>query len=99
MGPIPDWLDTVQINRILKSYLPYECGFEAFGMPGCNSDVVIICLAILFIVFDLETAFLIPWVCIEGSRDAGFVVMAICFFVELFIGFVYLWKKGALEWE
>ncbi len=78
---------------------PYECGFEAFEDARMPFDVRYYLLAILFIVFDLETAFLIPWgVALKDLGMQGFVVMAL-FLVELFIGFVYLWKKGALEWE
>ena len=78
---------------------PYECGFEAFEDARMQFDVRYYLLAILFIIFDLETAFLIPWgVALKDLGMQGFVVMAI-FLVELFIGFIYLWKKGALEWE
>ncbi len=78
---------------------PYECGFEAFEDARMQFDVRYYLLAILFIVFDLETAFLIPWgVALKDLGFQGFVVMAV-FLIELFIGFVYLWKKGALEWE
>lgn len=78
---------------------PYECGFEAFEDARMKFDVRYYLVAILFIIFDLEIAFLFPWAVI--FRDLGlygFVVMSI-FLGILIIGFIYEWKKGALEWE
>ncbi|WP_018149749.1 NADH-quinone oxidoreductase subunit A [Leeia oryzae] len=77
----------------------YECGFVAFEDARMQFDVRYYLVAILFIVFDLETAFLIPWaISIKEIGMLGFVSMLI-FIAEFVIGFVYLWKKGALEWE
>ena len=77
----------------------YECGFEAFDDSRMKFDVRFYLVAILFIIFDLEIAFLFPWAISLGSIGAlGFWSMMI-FLAVLTIGFVYEWKKGALEWE
>ena len=78
---------------------PYECGFEAFEDSRMRFDVRYYLVAILFILFDLETAFLFPWA--VSLRDTGFVgfLIGLEFVVVLTIGFVYMWKKGALDWE
>jgi len=78
---------------------PYECGFEAFGDARRQFDVRFYLVAILFIIFDLEVAFLFPWaVSLGGIGVFGFWSMMV-FLGVLTIGFVYEWKKGALEWE
>jgi NADH-quinone oxidoreductase subunit A len=78
---------------------PYECGFEAFEDSRMKFDVRFYLVAILFIIFDLEIAFLFPWaVALEHIGMFGFVAMAV-FLGILVIGFIYEWKKGALEWE
>ncbi len=78
---------------------PYECGFEAFEDARMKFDVRYYLVAILFILFDLEIAFLFPWaVVLPDIGFAGFVAMMI-FLLILVVGFVYEWKKGALEWE
>ena len=78
---------------------PYECGFEAFEDSRMKFDVRYYLVAILFIIFDLEIAFLFPWaVVLEDIGLFGFAAMAI-FLGVLVIGFIYEWKKGALEWE
>jgi len=78
---------------------PYECGFEAFEDSRMQFDVRYYLVAILFIIFDLEIAFLFPWaVVLEDLGAAGFLAMAI-FLAVLVIGFIYEWKKGALQWE
>ncbi|UCE88761.1 MAG: NADH-quinone oxidoreductase subunit A [Pseudomonadota bacterium] len=78
---------------------PYECGFEAFEDSRMKFDVRYYLVAILFIIFDLEIAFLFPWaVVLDEIGLFGFVAMAI-FIGILVIGFIYEWKKGALEWE
>ncbi len=77
----------------------YECGFDAFGDARQKFDVRFYLVAILFIIFDLEVAFLFPWaVSLGGIGLFGFWSMMI-FLGVLTIGFVYEWKKGALEWE
>ncbi len=78
---------------------PYECGFEAFEDTRTQFDVRFYLVAILFIIFDLEIAFFIPWaVVMDKLGGIGFAAMSV-FVLELLIGFIYLWKKGALEWE
>jgi len=78
---------------------PYECGFEAFQDARMKFDVRYYLVAILFILFDLEIAFLFPWAVALGDIGvAGFVAMML-FLGILVVGFVYEWMKGALEWE
>jgi len=78
---------------------PYECGFEAFEDARMKFDVRYYLISILFIIFDLEIAFLFPWAVVFKSLGAvGFIEM-IVFLLLLLLGFVYCWKKGALEWE
>ena len=78
---------------------PYECGFEAFEDARMKFDVRYYLIAILFIVFDLEIAFIVPWALVlDNLALSGFIAMAI-FLLELLVGLVYAWKKGALEWE
>ena len=77
----------------------YECGFEAFGDSRMQFDVRFYLVAILFIIFDLEIAFLFPWAISLGQIGLfGFVSMMIFLFI-LTVGFIYEWKKGALDWE
>jgi NADH-quinone oxidoreductase subunit A len=84
---------------------PYECGFEAFEDARMKFDVRFYLIAILFILFDLEIAFLFPWASIfkdivatESIKMFGFVEMLV-FIAILVVGYVYAWAKGALEWE
>lgn len=78
---------------------PYECGFEAFEDSRMKFDVRYYLVAILFIIFDLEIAFLFPWaVVLQEIGMFGFLSMML-FLGILIIGFIYEWKKGALEWE
>ena len=77
----------------------YECGFEAFDDARSRFDVRFYLVAILFIIFDLEVAFLFPWAVSLGETGVfGFWSMVV-FLVILTIGFIYEWRKGALEWE
>lgn len=77
----------------------YECGFDPFSDARGKFDVRFYLVAILFIIFDLEVAFLFPWaITLKEIGDFGFWSMMI-FLVVLTIGFAYEWKKGALEWE
>ena len=77
----------------------YECGFEPFNDSRMEFDVRIYLVAILFIIFDLEIAFLFPWAISLGSIGLlGFISMMIFLFI-LTVGFIYEWKKGSLEWE
>ena len=78
---------------------PYECGFEAFEDARMRFDVRYYLVAILFILFDLEIAFLFPWaIVLDDIGLFGFVAMVV-FLLILVVGFVYEWKKGALEWD
>nr|CAA6829981.1 MAG: NADH ubiquinone oxidoreductase chain A (EC [uncultured Thiotrichaceae bacterium] len=78
---------------------PFECGFEAFEDSRIQFDIRYYLVAILFIIFDLEIAFLFPWaVALDTIGTTGLLAMAV-FLGVLVIGFIYEWKKGALEWE
>ncbi|HMB72210.1 MAG TPA: NADH-quinone oxidoreductase subunit A [Gammaproteobacteria bacterium] len=78
---------------------PYECGFEAFEDTRMRFDVRYYLVAILFIIFDLEIAFLVPWaVALDRIGVVGIVAMGI-FLAVLVVGFIYEWRKGALEWD
>ena len=78
---------------------PYECGFEPFEDSRMKFDVRYYLVAILFIIFDLEIAFLFPWaVSLDAIGMVGLAAMAI-FLTVLVVGFIYEWKKGALEWD
>lgn len=78
---------------------PYECGFEAFEDSRMKFDVRYYLVAILFIIFDLEIAFLFPWaVSLDSIGGFGLLAMAL-FLTVLIVGFIYEWKKGALEWD
>ena len=101
----------ISIAAVLASYLagrqrpdaeklaPYECGFDAFDDTHHKFDVRFYLVAILFIIFDLEVAFLFPWAVSLGAIGmVGFWSM-IVFLGVLTVGFIYEWKKGALEWE
>ena len=94
------------VSRLTGSNRPYpdklteyECGFPAFEDSRAQFDVRFYLVAILFIVFDIEAAYLFPWaVSLYGAGWAAWIAMMI-FLVELALGFAYAWKKGALEWE
>lgn len=94
------------LSRVLRSHRPdeeklspYECGFEAFEDARVKFDVRYYLVAILFIIFDLEIAFLFPWaVALEDIGLYGFIAM-MAFLFLLVVGFIYEWKKGALEWD
>lgn len=77
----------------------YECGFEAFGDSRMKFDIRYYLVAILFIMFDLEIAFLFPWAIANGTVGmVGFWTVAI-FLAVLTVGFIYEWRRGALDWE
>jgi NADH-quinone oxidoreductase subunit A len=94
------------VGRLTGSHKPdaaklseYECGFPAFEEPRSQFDVRFYLVAILFIIFDLEAAFLFPWaVSLDTIGWAGWATMML-FIFELVLGLVYAWKKGALDWE
>ncbi|GKT12211.1 MAG: NADH-quinone oxidoreductase subunit A [Thiomicrorhabdus sp.] len=78
---------------------PYECGFEAFEDARMKFDVRFYLVAILFIIFDLEIAFLFPWaIVLDEIGTFGLLAMGV-FLSLLVVGFIYEWRKGALEWE
>jgi NADH-quinone oxidoreductase subunit A len=78
---------------------PYECGFEAFENARMKFDVRYYLVAILFILFDLEIAFLFPWAVVLEDLGAYGLWAMFLFLAILVVGFIYEWKKGALEWE
>ena len=78
---------------------PYECGFEAFEGSRMKFDVRYYLIGILFILFDLETAFLFPWATVFSKIGMLALVEMALFLLLLVVGFVYVWKKGALEWD
>ncbi|BBD80511.1 NADH-quinone oxidoreductase subunit A [Aerosticca soli] len=78
---------------------PYECGFDPFDDARTRFDVRYYLMAILFIIFDLEIAFLFPWAVVFKSIGAVALIEMALFLLLLVIGFAYVWKKGALEWE
>jgi NADH-quinone oxidoreductase subunit A len=94
------------VSRLTGTHRPdpeklaeYECGFPAFEDSRSQFDVRFYLVAILFIVFDLEAAFLFPWaVSLEQTGWVGWAAMVV-FLAELGLGLAYAWKKGALEWE
>ncbi|AEK59185.1 NADH-quinone oxidoreductase subunit A [Acidithiobacillus caldus] len=101
VGIVPLWLGSnLGPKRPDSEKLsPYECGFEAFEDARVKFDVRYYLVAILFILFDLEIAFLFPWaVVFDAIGVTGFLAMMI-FLAILVVGFIYEWKKGALEWE
>lgn len=86
-------------NPTANKLTEYECGFPAFEDSRSQFDVRFYLVAILFIIFDLEAAFLFPWaVSLDMTGWPGWITMMI-FLFELIIGFAYAWKTGALEWE
>ncbi|MFC3549725.1 NADH-quinone oxidoreductase subunit A [Lysobacter cavernae] len=83
----------------LEKLSPYECGFEAFDDARMQFDVRYYLIAIQFIIFDLEIIFIVPWATVFRELGVvGLIEMGI-FAGMLLLGFVYVWKKGALEWE
>jgi NADH-quinone oxidoreductase subunit A len=98
LGTFFGWLGTKHRGDAQKSS-QYECGFEAFDDSRARFDVRYYLVAILFIVFDLEIAFLFPWAVSLGTTGrVGLGVMGV-FLAILVVGFIYEWKKGALEWD
>ena len=99
----------IVLGRLLGPHRPdeeknsaYACGFEAFEDARMKFDVRYYLVAILFIIFDLEIAFLFPWAVVLGEQGGigmfGFLAMVV-FLGILVVGFIYEWRKGALEWE
>ncbi|MES2213066.1 MAG: NADH-quinone oxidoreductase subunit A [Pseudomonadota bacterium] len=78
---------------------PYECGFAPFEDARLRFDVRFYLVAVLFILFDLELAFIIPWAVVLDKISGAALLAMVAFLLLLFVGFVYEWRKGALEWE
>jgi NADH-quinone oxidoreductase subunit A len=78
---------------------PYECGFEPFEDARIQFDVRFYLVAILFIIFDLEIAFLLPWSIVFNNLGFDVFIGMFLFLLILIVGFIYEWKKGALDWE
>ena len=78
---------------------PYECGFEAFEDARMKFDVRYYLVAILFILFDLEIAFFVPWAVVLDELGGNAFLAMLPFLLVLVVGFIYEWRKGALEWE
>ncbi|HTY48321.1 MAG TPA: NADH-quinone oxidoreductase subunit A [Steroidobacteraceae bacterium] len=98
LGTAVGWL-SVRSRNDREKLSAYECGFEAFEDSRVRFDVRYYLVAILFIVFDLEIAFLFPWaVALSKIGVFGLAAMGI-FLAILVVGFIYEWKKGALEWD
>ncbi|UVO53161.1 NADH-quinone oxidoreductase subunit A [Sphingomonas sp. SUN039] len=98
-GPMVAQRFTGAYNPTPEKLSEYECGFPAFEDSRAQYDVRFYLVAILFIVFDLEAAFLYPWaVSLQHSGWTGWTAMMV-FLAELALGLAYAWKKGALEWE
>jgi len=94
---LPKFLATEKPQR--DKLLSYECGFDAFGDARGKFDIRFYLVAILFIIFDLEVVFLIPWaINLKAIGQLGFWSMMV-FLLVLTIGFIYEWQKGALDWE
>lgn len=90
----------LKVNRPNKQKLaPYECGFPEFENARARFDVKFYLVAILFIVFDLEVAFLFPFAVVMRSVGWPALIAVALFLFLLVVGFIYEWKKGALEWE
>ncbi len=77
----------------------YECGFEAFEDARMQFDVRFYLVAILFVIFDVETAFMFPWAVVLDQIGIFGLIEMLLFLVILLVGYIYAWKKGALQWE
>lgn len=94
-------LSTIIVRRkpSQEKLMPYECGIDPIGSARRRFSVKFFIIAMLFIIFDIEAVFLYPWAVIfKELRIFGLVEMAI-FIIVLLLGLIYVWKKGALEWE
>jgi NADH-quinone oxidoreductase subunit A len=101
MGVMPLMITTILAEQKpdAEKLSAYECGFEAFEDSRMQFDVRFYLIAILFVVFDLEGAFMIPWAIVLNKIGLfGFVEMVL-FLLILLAGYIYAWKKGALQWE
>jgi len=92
------WISSIR-RPDREKLTPYECGFDAFEDARHKFDIRFYLVAILFIIFDLEIAFLFPWAITLGETGAYAFWSMMVFLGVLTVGFIYEWKKGALEWE
>jgi NADH-quinone oxidoreductase subunit A len=79
--------------------LPFECGMEQINKPGAQVPVKFSVVAMLFIIFDIEVAFLYPWAVVFRQLGLPGLVAVLVFLVILAVGFLYAWQRGALEWD
>jgi NADH-quinone oxidoreductase subunit A len=86
-------------RRYEEKLSAYECGFEAFEDARMQFDVRFYLVAILFVVFDVETAFMFPWAVVLDEIGLFGLIEMLLFLVILLVGYLYAWKKGALQWE
>jgi len=96
---IPHIVNPAKTKDVGDKLAPYECGFEAFDSAYRKFDIRFYLVAILFVVFDLEVVFLFPWVMTFTGMGWGAFTCMMIFLAILTIGFVYEWRKGALDWE
>ncbi len=96
---IPHIVNPAKTKDVGDKLAPYECGFEAFDSAYRKFDIRFYLVAILFVVFDLEVVFLFPWVMTFTGMGWGAFICMMIFLTILTIGFVYEWRKGALDWE
>jgi NADH-quinone oxidoreductase subunit A len=96
--PILSWFISPKAPNAAK-LATYECGFDPIGSARLPFDVRFYLVAILFILFDLETAFLVPWAVVFRQLGMWAVITIAVFLGLLVVGFIYEWKKGGLEWE
>ena len=95
---IAPWLVAYR-NPDSEKVSAYECGFNAFDDARMKFDIRFYLTAILFIIFDIEAAFMFPWaVSFASAGEAGFWAMMV-FIAELLLGYIYVWRRGALEWD
>jgi NADH-quinone oxidoreductase subunit A len=88
----------IPVERSQEKVSAYECGFYPFGDARAAFDIKFYLVAILFIIFDLELAYLFPWVTVLGELDLLALYVMLFFFALLAVGFIYEWRTGALEW-
>ncbi len=99
IGPIVAGMLLAPKNPSKEKYSQFECGFPVFEDSRMRFDVRYYLVAILFILFDIEVIFILPWAVVQGELAwFGFIAMSIFLFI-LVVGFIFEWKKGALEWE
>lgn len=86
-------------NYYLEKASPYECGFQPFGFYIQNFEIKYYLIALLFLIFDLEIMFILPWIYSLDFIEPSGILSFLFFFITLIIGFLYEWVKGGLEWD